>query len=83
MLPKVIVYHKMVVKTYPKQHLAKLYSPDLTPSGARSRLNRWINGDRKLRSALRDVGYDEHLADHYFTKREVALLFEYIGDPET
>ena len=35
----------------------------------------------KLCDALREVGYFDHQKDHYFTKREIALLFEFIGDP--
>lgn len=71
----------MIVKSYPKSHLAHLYSPELSPKSAKARLNRWINGDRDLVAALRNVGYFDHQHDHYFTRREVALLFEYIGDP--
>lgn len=72
----------MLIKTYPKSTIYKLYSPTLTQDAARRRLNRWINGDRDLQAALSAVGYFEHRRDHYFTKREVALLFEYIGEPE-
>lgn len=71
----------MIIKSYPKSHIYQLYSPGMSPDSARRRLNRWINGDRDLKAALHDVGYFEHKNDHYFTKREVALLFEYIGDP--
>lgn len=71
----------MTIKSYSKSHLAQLYAPELSPKAAANRLNRWINGDRDLKSALHAIGYFEHKHDHYFTKREVALLFEYIGDP--
>lgn len=71
----------MTIKSYPKAHLAHLYAPELSPRAAVNRLNRWINGDRDLKAALQNIGYFEHKNDHYFTKREVALLFEYIGDP--
>lgn len=71
----------MIIKSYPKSHLAHLYSPELSLKSAKARLNRWINGDRDLKAALHAIGYFDHQHDHYFTKREVALLFEYIGDP--
>ena len=71
----------MLIKSYPKAHIAHLYSPELSAHSARNRLNRWISGDKQLCAALRDVGYFDHQKDHYFTKREIALLFEFIGDP--
>ena len=71
----------MIIKSYSKSHLAQLYAPELSPKAATNRLARWINGDRDLKAALHDIGYFEHKNDHYFTKKEVALLFEYIGDP--
>lgn len=71
----------MIIKTYQKSHLAQLYSPELTTKAALRKLSRWINGDRDLKSALSAIGYFEHKNDRYFTRHEVALLFEYIGDP--
>lgn len=71
----------MIIKSYPKAHLALLYAPELSQKAALRKLNRWINGDRDLKAALQNIGYFEHKNDHYFTKKEVALLFEYIGDP--
>ena len=72
----------MLIKSYPKAHIAHLYFPELSAHSARNRLNRWISGDKQLCDALREVGYFDHQKDHYFTKREVAILFEYIGDPQ-
>ena len=72
----------MLIKSYLKSQLAQLYSPNLSQESARRRLNRWISGDKQLCDALREVGYFDHQKDHYFTKREVALLFEFIGDPQ-
>ena len=71
----------MILKSYSKTHLAHMYSPKLSADSARRRLNRWISGDKQLMTELQKVGFYEHHADHYYTKREVALLFEYIGDP--
>ena len=71
----------MLIKSYPKTHLAKCYSPELSEDSALRRLRRWINGDRDLKSELQKIGYFDHQRSQYFTKKEVALLFEYIGEP--
>ena len=71
----------MIIKTYQKSHLARLFSPELSQESANRRLRRWINGDRKLCEELRKVGFFDHQRDHFFTKKEVELLFEYIGEP--
>ena len=71
----------MIIKTYQKSHLAHLFSPNLSQESANRRLRRWINGDQKLCEELRKVGFFDHQRDHFFTKKEVELLFEYIGEP--
>jgi len=71
----------MTVKSYSKAELAHLYAPELTPTGARVRLNRWINGDQDLLRSLSNVGYFRHQQNHYFTKQEVQILFEFLGEP--
>ena len=71
----------MIIKTYQKSHLAHLFSPNLSQESANRRLRRWINGDQKLCENLRKVGFFDHQRDHFFTKKEVELLFEYIGEP--
>ena len=41
-----------------------------------------FTGDpQKLCEELRKVGFFDHQRDHFFTKKEVELLFEYIGEP--
>ena len=72
---------RMIIKTYQKSHLAHLFSPNLSQESANRRLRRWINGDQKLCEELRKVGFFDHQRDHFFTKKEVELLFEYIGEP--
>ena len=64
-----------------KSHLAHLFSPNLSQESANRRLRRWIIGDQKLCEELRKVGFFDHQRDHFFTKKEVELLFEYIGEP--
>ena len=71
----------MLIKTYPKNFLAQRYMPELKPRSASRAMNRWISGDKTLMEELRKVGYFEHIKNHYYTKQEVALLFEYIGEP--
>ena len=71
----------MIIKTYQKSHIAHLFSPNLSQESANRRLRRWINGDQKLCEELRKVGFFDHQRDHFFTKKEVELLFEYIGEP--
>lgn len=71
----------MLIKSYPKNFLAQLYFPELKPRSALRAFNRWIDGDRDLKTELQKIGYFEHHQAHYFTKKEVALLFEYIGEP--
>ena len=71
----------MIIKNYRKSHLAHLFSPNLSQESANRRLRRWIIGDQKLCEELRKVGFFDHQRDHFFTKKEVELLFEYIGEP--
>ena len=71
----------MIIKTDQKSHLAHLFSPNLSQESANRRLRRWIIGDQKLCEELRKVGFFDHQRDHFFTKKEVELLFEYIGEP--
>jgi len=71
----------MIIKSYSKAELAHLYAPGLSANGARGRLNRWINGDRDLLKSLSEVGYFTHQQNHYFTKQEVAIILDYLGEP--
>ena len=71
----------MLIKSYPKSFLAKCFSPELSEDSASRRLRRWIDGDRTLKEELQKIGYFDHQRSQYFTKKEVALLFEYIGEP--
>jgi len=71
----------MIIKSYSKAELAHLYAPELSPKGAHNRLGRWINGDQQLLKALSQVGYFRHQQNHYFTKQEVEILVEFLGEP--
>ena len=64
----------MKIRPYSKSELAQAYAPEIT-SQARSpiRLN------RPLTEALRQTGY--YTKQRLFTSRQVALIFEYLGEP--
>lgn len=64
-----------------KSELAWQYSPELTQSAALNRLKRWIDGDRDLLTALQQTGYRTN--QRILTARQVALVYEYIGEPES
>ena len=68
------------IRTYGKSELAMLYFPNaLTTAGAMNNLNSWIRGCRPLHEAIRGCGMPPK--SKFFTPREVALLFEYLGEP--
>ena len=69
-----------VIKSYGKSELALLYFPDaVTTSGALSNLNSWIRGNRELYAALQSCGMPPK--SKFFTPKEVALIFSYLGEP--
>ena len=68
------------IKSYGKSELALLYFPTAaTTSGALSNLNSWIRGNRELSEALRQCAMPPK--SKFFTPREVALIFQYLGEP--
>ena len=86
----------MRIRPYSKSELAQAYAPEITPQAALNRLaawiklnrplqaalNRlaaWIKLNRPLREALDQTGY--YPRQRLFTARQVALIFEYLGEP--
>jgi len=70
----------MTIKSYGKSELAMLYFPNAeTKKGALSNLSNWIKGNRKLRQALSQCGMP--VRSKFFTPKEVALIFHYLGEP--
>ena len=69
----------MKIKSYSKSVLAVAYAPDIAPASAVARLNRWIHKCRPLYEALLFTGYYE--TQKVFTAKQVALIFEYLGEP--
>ena len=62
----------MKIRPYSKSELAQAYA-------ALNRLAAWIRLNRPLTEALRQTGY--YTKQRLFTSRQVALIFEYLGEP--
>lgn len=71
----------MEIKAYSKKELAVAYGQNMSMSGALNRLREWICGNPELMEALKRTGYDPQKKTHLFTRYQVALIFEYLGEP--
>ena len=69
----------MKVRPYYKSELAEAYAPSLTTHSALNRLALWIDTNAPLSEALAQTGYRR--TQRIFTSRQVALIFEYLGEP--
>lgn len=69
----------MKVRPYYKSELAEAYAPTLTTHSALNRLALWIDTNAPLSEALSQTGYRR--TQRIFTSRQVALIFEYLGEP--
>ena len=67
------------IRPYYKSELAKAYAPDICPGAALNRLANWIRTNKQLSEALRQTDY--RTKQHMFTSRQVALIFEHLGEP--
>ena len=68
------------IRAYGKSELALLYFPDAaTPLGALCNLNYWIKGNKLLSEKITSCGMPPK--SKFFTPKEVALIFEFLGDP--
>lgn len=67
------------IRPYNKSELAQAYAPDITPNAALNRLALWIKSNGPLFKALHECGYSTN--QRVFTSRQVALIFEYLGEP--
>ena len=70
---------EMKVRPYYKSELAEAYAPSLTTHSALNRLALWIDTNAPLSEALSQTGYRR--TQRIFTSRQVALIFEYLGEP--
>ena len=68
-----------LIRPYTKSELATMYFPIGSTSNALRRLNRYINHAHGLLPALLATGY--RVNDRHFTRRQVQLIFEYLGEP--
>ena len=69
----------MKIQPYSKSELAQAYAPNITPQAALNRLATWIQINLPLLEALRQTGY--YNKQRVFTSRQVALIFEFLGEP--
>ena len=69
----------MNIRPYYKGELAQAYAPNLSPGSAVNRLTTWIKLNAPLAEALAQTGY--HSRQRLFTSKQVALIFEYLGEP--
>ena len=67
------------IKPYYKTELAQAYAPFLSQKVALNRLADWIKKNTLLWNALQETGY--RTRQHTFTSRQVALIFEHLGEP--
>lgn len=67
--------------SYTKFQIAVQYFPEQIDNSkvAVRHLVRWINKTSGLMPALLSTGYQRH--QHHFTSRQVALIYEYLGEP--
>jgi hypothetical protein len=69
----------MKIRPYYKSELAQAYAPDITPGAALNRLALWIKTNSRLSEALKETDY--RVNQQLFTSRQVALIFEHLGEP--
>ena len=69
----------MKIRPYFKSELAQAYAPDITTGAALNRLAQWIKTNSHLTEALKQTDY--RTSQRMFTSRQVALIFEYLGEP--
>ena len=70
---------KYRILPYYKSELAQAYTPDVCPRTALNRLATWIRTNKKPTEALRETDY--RASQHMYTSPQVALIFEYLGEP--
>ena len=69
----------MEIRPYYKSELAQAYAPDITIKAALNRLALWIKTNTQLTEALKQTDYRP--TQQIFTSRQVALIFEHLGEP--
>lgn len=67
------------IRYYTKQEIALLYFPESSPEVANAHLRRWIQKRTPLYRKLLEVGYRK--SDKGFFPRQVAIIFDFLGEP--
>ena len=67
------------IKAYGRMELAMMYSPDITPTAAYIKLNRWIDRYPGLRKKLESAGHKSN--SRQFTPAQVQLIVDALGEP--
>ena len=67
------------IRPYYKSELAQAYAPDISLGAALNRLAMWIRTNTQLSEVLKQTNY--RVTQRLFTSRQVALIFEYLGEP--
>ena len=62
-----------------KKQLALAYAPELSESGAYKRLHQWLHFNKQLMSDLYAANYQD--SQRVFTGKQVAIIFQYLGEP--
>ena len=70
---------KHMIQSLTKSELAQLYFPGAPRSSALRLLHKYITSAHGLLPALERVGYQR--ASRRLTRRQVQLIFEYLGEP--
>ncbi len=70
----------MILRTYSKAELAKLYFPDALPKSALRRLTRWIQRCKPLCEALEESGYETN--HRFFNSIQVGHIVKFLGEPD-
>ena len=67
------------VRPYAKSELAVAYAPEIGYHSALNRFSHWIKANVTLYTELQKTGYRN--SQQILTSRQVALVFEYLGEP--
>ena len=68
-----------IILSYRKSELAHLYNPDMPLVPAMRKMRYWIQRNPELYEAMYRSG--EARGDHRYTRRQVRLIVETLGEP--
>lgn len=68
-----------IIRTYPKNELARMYCPGLSLESALRMFRIWIDTHPELSQRLLMTGYKSR--NRYFTPKQVEIIRECLGDP--